>query len=58
MSGVATVVCVCETREQHEESEARLAAVYRGLSENILKQCGPILGDLYDARHAMVLEAQ
>jgi len=42
MSGVATVVYVCETREQREESEAHLSAVYRGLSENILKQCGPI----------------
>ena len=42
MDGVTTAVYVCETREQRAESEAHLTAVYRGLSENILKQCGPI----------------
>jgi GNAT superfamily N-acetyltransferase len=42
MDGVTTAVYVCETREQRAESETHLTAVYRGLSENILKQCGPI----------------
>jgi GNAT superfamily N-acetyltransferase len=42
MDGATTAVYVCETREQRAESEVHLAAVYRGLSENILKNCGPI----------------
>ncbi len=60
MDGISTVVYVCETREQRAESEAQLAAVYRGLSENILQHCGPIgLGKairvfLRDAQGAVV----
>ncbi len=42
MDEVTTAVYVCETREQRAESEAHLVAVYRGLSENILRHCGPI----------------
>jgi GNAT superfamily N-acetyltransferase len=42
MEKVTTAVYVCETREQRAESEKRLAAVYGGLGDNILKQCGPI----------------
>lgn len=42
MDAVKLLVCVCATRAEAEESAVHLAAVYRGLSENIVKQCGPI----------------
>lgn len=42
MNGLATEVYVCETRQQMEESEKLLGAVYQGLGKNILEHCGPI----------------
>ncbi len=42
MGEFATKVYVCEARQQLEESEALLGAVYQGLCENIHKHCGPI----------------
>ncbi|MDD4904103.1 MAG: GNAT family N-acetyltransferase [Candidatus Bipolaricaulis sp.] len=42
MGELATKVYACETRQQLEESEALLGAVYEGLGENILEHCGPI----------------
>ena len=60
MSNVTTSVHVCETWEQRVESEAHLTAVYRGLSENTLRHCGPMnLGKairvfLRDAQGAVV----
>jgi GNAT superfamily N-acetyltransferase len=42
MGSLATRVYVCESRQQVEESERKLGAVYEGLGENILEHCGPI----------------
>ncbi len=42
MGELAIKVYRCETRQQLEESEALLGAVYEGLGENILEHCGPI----------------
>jgi GNAT superfamily N-acetyltransferase len=56
MSNVTTSVHVCETWEQRVESEAHLVAVYRGLSENTLRHCGPI--DLGKAIRVFLRDAQ
>jgi len=42
MEELATKVYVCETRQQLDESEAKLGAVYEGLGQNIQERCGPI----------------
>lgn len=42
MDELSTKVYVCETRQQLQESEAKLGTVYQGLGQNILDRCGPI----------------
>ena len=42
MGEVATKAYVVATRQELDESEALLGAVYEGLGQNIIENCGPI----------------